>query len=81
MKPTGYKTDDPKRQAASPYFRDGSEDGLQDAITASQCPPGVPHGVNLEKAWSYMYQRGYERHFKPYPCICDGSCREKRNGE
>jgi hypothetical protein len=69
-----YKSLDPARQATSPTFLDGTEDGTEDAITASQCPPGVPHGP-LQDGW--MYRTGYDQAFQPYPCGCDGSC-EKR---
>jgi len=79
---TGYKTHDPARQATSPRFADGREDGLQDAITASQCPPGYPMGYRPEYAFSSMYRAGYDQAFQPMPCPCDGSCkRGKQFGE
>jgi hypothetical protein len=66
----------------SPYFAAGLEDGQRDSDLASSCPPGQPAGMDPERAWSYMYQRGYGRTFLPSPCPCDGSCRHgKQYGE
>jgi hypothetical protein len=67
-----YKSLDPARQMTSVTFGMGVDDGTEDAITASQCPPGIPHGP-LQDGW--MYRAGYEQAFWPYPCACDGSCR------
>jgi hypothetical protein len=69
-----YKTLDPARQATSARFQDGREDGLEDAITASQCPPGYPTGYRPEYEFSWMYREGYDRTFQPMPCPCDRSC-------
>ena len=71
---TCYRSHDPARQATAQTFMEGCQDGLEDAVTASQCPPGVVHGP-LQDGW--MYRAGYEREYQPYPCLCDGSCRDR----
>ena len=77
-----FKSHDPARQATSVRYQDGSEDGREDAITASLCPPGYPEGYRPEYASSSMYRTGYDDHFQPMPCPCDGSCKSgKQYGE
>lgn len=73
---TYYKSLDPARQATSENYQTGAYDGREDALTMSQCPPGVPLGPNTELSWSYMYQAGYDDNFQPWPCICDGTCKK-----
>ena len=80
--PGGYRTDDPARQARSPYFGYGADDGARDALLVSTCPPGAAIGPDESRRWSSMYRRGYELNYQPVPCPCDGSCRQgKQYGE
>lgn len=58
----------------SPYFAAGLEDGTRDALAESSCPPQPSEGPDEERAWSWMYKRGYERGYQPNPCQCDGTC-------
>lgn len=76
----GYKSDDPEKQARSPYYQQGAADGWRDSDLASACPPGEQPGQDPERDWSIMYRRGYEDAYQPSPCPCDGSCRRQPGG-
>jgi hypothetical protein len=60
---SGYKGRSSEQN--SPMFRAGCEDGAEDTRLNSQHPGGQAHGPDPEKAWSWMYRRGYERTFDP----------------
>lgn len=63
-------------KANSPRYLDGLDDGNEDALALSQCPPAQPFGPRpLHPAYPVMYMTGYNEAFKPQPCPCDGSCK------
>jgi hypothetical protein len=76
-KMSGYKADDPARQARSARYQQGLADGQQDAIRASMCPPQDELGPQNEPH-SWMYARGYETGYQPSPCACNGACGRPR---
>ena len=57
---TGYRTDDPQRQAKSPFFHAGQLDALMDQRRMAADPPQPVRGLDPQKEWSYMYRAGYE---------------------
>lgn len=61
-------------EANSPYYKAGCADGERDTQLVTDCPPGDPIGMDPDRAWSWMYRRGYEASFKPVRHECDESC-------